>query len=424
MVPKELLSVLQFMYQWGWMAAPVVLFFVWRGVWLKWVQKGYAEKAEWITLELKIPHGVERTPKVMEQVFGGLHAAHKPSINFKEKWWDGKHQLYISMEIAGIGGAIHFYVRTPREFQKIIESQIYAQYKDSEITEVTDYMTGLPLDIPNKTYDLFGMELMFTKDDAYPIRTYRFFEEPSTEKKYIDPLASLMEVLGELKQGEQIWLQYLIKPVGTEWQKKGQHLIDRLIGKKDAKGASSNVVEEVFQFFYDLVAAVALGEISQGSPEKKEEKPKPETMMMHLSPGMKDVIAALEESISKHGFEVVIRIVYIARREIFDRSNIAATFGSFKQFSTYNLNGFKPNSKVIPAINYVFKKKREYMRKRRLYMWARGREFTQIPAQKKMILNTEELATIYHVPSVVLEVPMLARIAAKKAEPPPHLPTL
>ncbi|MEK7493894.1 MAG: hypothetical protein AAB630_01920, partial [Patescibacteria group bacterium] len=224
--------------------------------------------------------------------------------------------------------------------------------------------------------------------------------------------------------GEHVWLQYLIKPVGTEWQKKGQQLIDRLIGKKDAKAASSNVVEEVFQFFYDMVAAVAFGEISSGTTEKEKEKPKPETLMQHLPPGMKDVVAALEESISKHGFEVIIRIVYFARREVFDKSTMSAVFGTFKQFSTYNLNGFKPNSKVIPAINYVLKKTREHMRKRRLYLWARTREFKKSSAQQKMILNTEELATIYHIPSVVLEVPSLPRIAAKKAEPPPHLPTL
>lgn len=349
---------------------------------------------------------------------------HKPSINFKERWWDGKHQLYISMEIAGIGGSIHFFIRTPSEFKKLIESQIYAQYKDAEITEESDYMSNLPADIPNETYDLFGMELMFTKDDAYPIRTYKFFEEPSTEKKYIDPLASLMEVLGEIKPGEQVWLQYLIKPVGTEWQKKGQALINRLIGKKEASKESSNIVEEVFQFFYDL-GGIIFGRIPTGTQEqKKEEKQGPESMMQHLPPGMKDVVAALEESISKHGFEVMIRIIYIARKEVFDKSTTGAVFGSFKQFSTYNLNGFKPNGNVIPSVNYVFKKTREYMRKRQLYLWARTREFKKISAQQKMILNTEELATIYHVPSVVLEVPMLPRIAAKKSEPPPHLPVV
>ena len=95
------------------MIIPVILFFVWMNVWLVWVRKQYADKADWITLEIKIPHTVERTPKVMEQVFGGLHAMHKPSINMKEKWWDGKHQLYASMEIAGIDGSIHFFIRTP-----------------------------------------------------------------------------------------------------------------------------------------------------------------------------------------------------------------------------------------------------------------------------------------------------------------------
>lgn len=423
-MPAELISVLQFFSKGGWMIIPVILFFVWKNLWLMWVQKRYAQNANWITLELKIPHTVERTPKVMEQVFGGLHAAHKPSINFKERWWDGKHQLYISMEIAGIDGSIHFFIYTPGEFKRLIESQIYAQYKDAEITEVSDYMKNLPEDVPNETHDLFGMELMFTKDDAYPIRTYKFFEEPSTEKKYIDPIASLMEILGELKPGEQVWLQYLIKPVGTEWQKKGQALINRLIGKKEAGKESSNIMEEVFQFFYDM-GGIIFGRIPTGTTEqKKEERQGPETLMQHLPPGMKDVVAALEDSISKHGFEVVIRIVYLARRDVFDKSTMGAVFGTFKQFSTYNLNGFKPNGKVIPAINYVFKKTREYMRKRRLFVWARTREFKKIAAQQKMILNTEELATIYHVPSIVLEVPMLPRIAAKKSEPPPQLPVV
>jgi len=154
MVPKELLSVLQFMYQWGWMAAPVVLFFVWRGVWLQWVQKIYSEKSEWVTLELKIPHLVERTPKAMEQVVGGLHSM-KVSPNFKEKWWDGKHQLHLSLEIVGIAGSIHFYIRVPRAYQRLTESQIYAQYKDEEITEVADYKKNIPHDIPNKAYELW-----------------------------------------------------------------------------------------------------------------------------------------------------------------------------------------------------------------------------------------------------------------------------
>ena len=112
--PQALLPVLNFLFDWGWLVAPLFLFLVWRSVWFLYVQKAYAESQEWMTLELKIPSLVERTPKAMEQVFAGLHSI-KSSANFKEKWWDGKHQLHISMEIAGIGGAIHFLIKTPAQ---------------------------------------------------------------------------------------------------------------------------------------------------------------------------------------------------------------------------------------------------------------------------------------------------------------------
>lgn len=409
----------RFMYDWGWIPLPFILFLAWRWIWLYFIQLRYLKNADWITLELKIPHNVESTPKAMEQVFSGLHSM-KRSANLKERWLDGKHQLYISMEICGINGVIHFFIRTPRSYQKLIESQIYAQYKDAEISEVRDYTENLPKDILNEPYDLWGTELIFTKDDSYPIRTYRFFEDPSSEKKFIDPLASLMELLGQLREGEQIWVQYMVRPTGDEWQKKGQYLIDRLIGKKSAKSSSSdNVVEEVFQFFIDFALAIFVhpGDAPQ---EKKQEKEGPETLMQHLPPGMKDVVAALEESISKHGFESGIRILYLAKTESFQSSNVGAVLGAFKQFSTYNLNGFRRNDSVTPTVDYVFKKTREYLRKKKLYKKARNREFVRNP----IIFNTEELATVYHVPSLMMEVPMLPKINAKKAEPPAGLPTI
>ena len=417
--PQVFLTALNFLFDWGWLVAPLFLFLVWRSVWLVYVQKTYADSQKWVTLELKIQSLVERTPKAMEQVFAGLHSIGSRA-NFKEKWWDGKHQLHISMEIVGISGAIHFLIKTPAQFRRLIESQIYSQYKDCEIEEVEDYAWSLPDNIPNEQYDLWGTELIFTKEDAYPIRTYRFFEEPATEKKFIDPLASLMEVLGELKEGEQIWVQYLIKPTGDEWQKEGQRLVDKLIGKKSAKKSGDNVAEEIYQFFYDLIS-VLFGRMPTGSAANgKEEKEKPETLMQHLSPGMKETVAALEESISKHGFKSGIRILYIARTDVFSKTNIPAALGAFKQFSTYNLNGFKPNDKVTPSIDYLFKKTREYIRKRRLYTRARIRFF----ARKGIIFNTEELATVYHIPSVVLEAPKLPKITAKKAEPPKALPVI
>ena len=186
-----LFEFLSIVYNWGWIFLPLILFPVWKELWLAYVKKIYVENVEWATLELKIPQAVEQTPKAMEQVFAGLHSI-KSFANFKEKWWDGKHQLPISMEIVGNAGAIRFFIRAPRVYQELVESQIYSQYKDAEIDEVEDYAWSLPDDVPNDQYGLWGTELILTKEDAYPIRTYRFFEEPISEKKFIDPLSSLV----------------------------------------------------------------------------------------------------------------------------------------------------------------------------------------------------------------------------------------
>lgn len=417
--PPELLSVLQFVWEWGWAIAPIALFLIWRQLWYTLVRERYASAILWTTLELKIPNVVERTPKAMEQVFGGLHSM-RTSINFKEKWWDGKHQQHISMEIVGAEGSTRFFIHVPVQYQKLVQSQLYAQYKDIEITEVEDYAMRLPPNIPNEEYEIWGTELMFTKPDAYPIRTYRFFEEPSTEKKFIDPLASLVEVLGELSPDEQIWTHILIRPTGDQWQIAGQRLIDRLVGRR-GKQNQTNFFEGIIQFFIDLALAII---VNPGDASKTQEKQVPETLMQHLTPGTKDTVAALEESISKHGFEAVIRLVYIARTHAFSEQNISALLGAFKQFSTYNLNGFTPNFKITPSVDYFFKKTRELSRKQAIYQWARERSFKNVSARKRMIMNTEELATIYHVPSIVLEVPTLPKITAKKSEPPTGLPMI
>ena len=42
---------------------------------------------------------------------------------------------------------------------------------------------------------------------------------------------------------------------------------------------------------------------------------------------------------------------------------------------------------------------------------------------KTYVLNTEELATLWHFPGQILKVPTLERIESKEASPPPNLPT-
>jgi hypothetical protein len=144
-------------------------------------------------------------------------------------------------------------------------------------------------------------------------------------------------------------------------------------------------------------------------------------MWQFMTEGEKEVIKAIEQKISKLGFETNIRFIYIDRRDSFTRANVSAITGAFRQFNTQNLNGFRPDISTLPKITSrfaFFKALREEMRKRALFSNYRSR----IMNPKVSVLNIEELATIYHPPIVAVAAPMLRRIESRKGEPPPTLP--
>jgi len=402
----------------GWVILPILLFFLWKNLWMDYIHLKYDLSINWVSLELRIPQVVDKTPKVMEQIFSGLYAL-RSSINMVDKYIDGKRQPHISLDITSLNGNIHFFIRTPEQYRMLIESQVLAQYPEADVVEVEDYTKMLPANVPNEDYDMWGTELILTKEDAYPIRTYKHFKEDidsgeMKQMKFVDPIASLMEVLSSIKEGESIWINYMIRPANGHWQKKGMELVDRLLGRGKKK-KPSNIIEEVFQFFSDMVW-ILFGK----APEDKKAEAEKDREKKELSPGTKDVVKAVEESIAKHGFHSLIRIVYIARRTVFSRANIPAIIGTFNQFSTYDLNGFRPNGSVTPGVSYFFKKTRDYLRKVRLYQGARRIRFSK----KGFILNVEELATVYHIPSSVVETPTLPRVEAKKVQPPSGLPIM
>lgn len=393
-----------------WMYVPLILFLIFRDVWLKWRRDIFVKSLTWTTLDVRIPETVEKTPKAMEQVFSGLHAIHDPP-KFHEKWFQGKVQLWISFDIVGLEGGVAFFVRFPSQFRNLVEAQIYAQYPQAEITEVEDYTQFLPEHLPDKDYELWGSELQLTKEDAYPIRTYPAFEETQEERR-IDPISAIAEALSKLQGGEQVWVQMVIRPVDEKWREAGEKIVSKLIGKREPEKEPS----VVRQFTENLLKA------PYQVPEwgaKKDEKEKPVSLMQFLSPGERAVVEAIEINISKLGFETGIRFLYVAKREVFNKVRVAEIIGAFRLFNTQNLNGFKPNKKVSTAARFPGKGRREFLRKIRIWDRARKHKFTKEP----FIFNTEELATVYHYPSFIVQAPVVPRVEAERGAPPITLPT-
>lgn len=392
-------TALNLLVSYWWVYVPVVLFVGLVNIWSQYTRTKYTSSLKWVLLEIKIPKEVVTTFKATEQFFAALHGVYVKPLSWDEKFFDGKMPDWYSLEIIGTGSSIHFYVRTPEDYRNLVEANLYAQYPDAEIELVDDYTGDIDKVIPNESFDLWGMELELKKSSVYPLRTYPYFEDVAQigrDKKIVDPLASLSEILGSLKPGEHIWIQFLISPTGDEWTKESEGELDKILGR-------------------DVVVAEG---------ENKRDK--------QLSPGEKILAGSITDKISKLGFKTTLRFVYIGKKDIFSLANGAAISGAFKQFASQDRNGFRAVKKTIPKaswpgfigkwplklIPYPGKKSEEYKKKRKLFRNFRGRSF----GEKTFILNTEELATLFHLPSVEVRAPLLERIEAKKGTPPMGLP--
>lgn len=419
---EELINIYKVALSYWWIIAPMALFFILRAIWLGYIQGEFLKSIKWTLLEIKFPREAVKSPKAMEQFFSGLHVVQK-KLKFKDKYLKGEIPTWFSIEILGKEGVIHIFVRTPDKFRNLVESQIYAQYPEAEIFEVEDYVIELPAGIPTKEYDVWGTELILDKPDAYPIRTYPvFFEEREIEER-TDPIAGLFEFLSSLGPQEHAWIEILISPTDDKWKEEGEKLVGQLIGKKVKATKRGLIIEEVSSWIQALGKGIS--EFFFGAAETKAEEIKTlESIMAYLSPGQKEVVSAVEKNIAKLGFKTIIRELYWAEKDDFSKDKTAAIGGFFKQFNTQNLNGFKPNKKITPGWAKILKKRREPGQKRHLVAMYKKRYFPfKRFSERGFVFNTEELATIFHIPIKFVKVERMPEIEAKKGGPPGELPT-
>lgn len=400
----------------GWIAFAWIFILYLRYEWLDYRQGLYLKTVEYIYLAVDVPADNEQMPKAVEQIFVTLSGA-QTSFLMGEKWWEGKVQLGFSFEIVSDGGYLQFVIRAPKINRDLVESAIYAQYPQAEITEVEDYTKDIPTKYPNDTHNLWGTELALTKDQAYPIKTYLEFEE-KLMGEFKDPMAAVLETMNKLRPGEKFWIQIIAKPADHKWTEKSKKLADKLAGKKAKAKTSSNPASPILQFFGDWVQYS--NTVTRAEKPETKKKDEMASMLLHLTPGERNAIEAIERKASKIAFDCKIRLVYIGIKDVFNSGRVVpAVFGAIKQFSTNDLNGFKPESYTKTSAYYgraEAKKNRRRNKIIRNYIARSG------AGGKTFILNTEELATLYHFPILTVKAPLMPRLEMKKSEPPSYLP--
>ncbi len=416
--------ILSILENWWWVILPIILWFSAKNLYLWWMQwEVWYPKVKWILLEVKSPKEILKPFTAMEDVLSVLWGIYD-GANWRQRWCEGQLPMgayWMSFEIVSIGGSIRFLIRCTEGHRGLVETSLYGHYPDIEISLVDDYIKDVPKNIPDKDIDLYGEDFILLRENAYPIKTYPKFFEPageriSEEEKRIDPLKSLLESLAGLKPGEQFWFQIVIAPIINQdipWETEGNQIIEKMTGRAAQKTKPKPMVQEAVELW--------LPGWSPKAPSKEKELIPPE---MKLTPGEREIILAIGNKISKPAFRVWSRGVYIAKRDAWNPKNRFLARSYLLHFNTRDLNGFFFLTKTRTRVHYWFVERWLFIRKRKMFENAVNR-FPPLwpisPLKGTPILNIEELATIFHLPSQIT-VSTLPYVESKKGGPPPTLP--
>jgi hypothetical protein len=409
---EEFISLFQtdfYMKVWGILLAtwpiwlPFILISLFFNTWFSYKRRLWIKGQGSVLLEIKLPREIKKTPLAMELVLNGIWEDVNGTMT--DVFIDGRVRDWFSLEIVSIGGEVKFFIWLLPRWRNILESRIYAEYPGVEIFEAKDY--SLPLVYDPIKMNVWGITTALVRPDAYPIKTYVDYEldkEGREQEETTDPMQLMLEYLGSLKPGEQAWIQIMIQAHRKENFTNDARIFSRPDWQEGVKTEIKKIIEKESLF-----------------PEKEGQ-----TTFTRLTKAQDDTIAAIQRNASKLAFNTMMRVLYTAPLEVFDKMKGAGLIGSMRHFASKNLNGIKPKffSTAYPWEDFLDRKKRRWQKD--LIESYKRRSFFNVPFKfrngKPYILTTEELATLYHFPGAVVTTPSLPRVPFKKAEAPSNLP--
>jgi hypothetical protein len=363
----------------GWV--PLVALFAYL-MWQNSRRTKWVSESETVLLLVEVPKDNDKKELSAEQMFASLHGILRPKSDLTR---EGSLQEHVSFEIVARDKTIQFYVWTPKHLKDFVESQIYAQYPTVQIREGADDYSQR--EVGDRA--IYGTELTLTRTDVLPLKTFVSFE--------VDPLAGITGVLAKLDQpGEEAWIQVLARPTDDTWQDKGKQYIDNVKGGAITMPPELRIMDGIFRFLGELINAFWV------VPAEKEKKKEPDKKT-EPSTGQQAIIKAVEEKITKLGYDVKIRINYLGPDEKTGKQRLQALVGGFKQFNTTNLNGFNA-TKYYTTEGFI------------------GDYRSRLFYDKGYTLNIEELASLYHLPHMSVETPNMVWTTTKTSEPPSNIP--
>jgi hypothetical protein len=298
---------------------------------------------------------------------------------------------YISFEIAAVGKKIAFYINVPKKLQALVEKQLHAQYPKAHIDVVKPY------NIFRKGSKASATDIVLQKDYVYPIRTYKSMET--------DPLNALTNSLSKLTPEEGAAIQILISPAKHHWQHRPRKLASEIQQGRNPNAVDASLSQKALTKGLHAASGV-FEEIFFNNKKKNSEMSKFDPSGMNkpltLTPMQQEIVKKFEEKASRPGFNFNMRIVTSSPSEEASEAHLKNLMASFMQYTMPPFNGFKGKKRKVQRVvtDYIF----------RVFRSSSG------------VLNTEELASLWHPPTKYTETPNIKWLSAKKAPPPQNIP--
>ena len=320
----------------------------------------------------------------MEQLFTALSSMKDARSTFSKILYGTPS---ISFEIANPASSeeIVFFLAVPKKFRESVEKQVHSFFPNAVLEKSEDYNIFFP---GSQTEAAI---LKLKNKYTLPIKTY--------ENMDVDPLSAITNALSKLKTKEEgAALQLVMRPAGTRWRMKGKKIAQRMQQGKRLKDADRSVLSAAGKGLGDAIYAMT-------GPNKKENPQFPsEPKPVQLTPEEQELVKGIESKSSKTGFYINIRLIASAATEERSKEILGQLENSFSQFENGNINCFQIKKRVKKrdiAYDYIF------------------RNFND---EESIILNNEEISSLFHLPISTTETPKIKWLKSNAASPPLEIP--
>ncbi len=264
-------------------------------------------------------------------------------------------QRHISFEIVAHEGLVYYYAIVPTVLTDIVTQAVAAAYPSARLQEVEEHNVFSQVGQMSGT---IGGEFTLRKEYVYPIATY-------VESKR-DASRALLNAISAATREDGIGIQILMRPAREGWAKSSMFKADQIAKEKGQKGGARSIF-----------APKEIMEALWKPPEQKDVKPEDK----QLNAVEQATIEAIQEKTRYPGFEVLVRVVVSSNTSARAQALLQNIVGAFALFDSPSFNGFKFTvSKNIEELVTAF-------------------IFRFFPPEvSRNILNTVELATLFHLP--------------------------